>query len=229
MKKIRSKKTGTYVNRNLLLITFCIIIIIGLVTNLFYVNNLNRKILNGYKDRIKELEMTIEILNNQADTNVNIVKTSKSKKQRVKIIKANIQSYITHTNPKISLNTAEKIADSIVTNSKKYNVPPELVVGIIEVESTFNPKATGPKTPYGRARGLMQVMPMWAKEFKLKSKYQLHEIDTSIKTGIKVFKIHLEEADGDISKGLYYYVNRSERYINKVYAAAGRFTVYTNN
>ena len=114
------------------------------------------------------------------------------------------------------------IAEQVLAMSKKENISPELVVGIIQVESGFNPMAISKKN----ARGLMQVMPEWAPKFNLKKVSDLHDIDTNIQCGIKVLKIHIEEGKGSISKGLYYYVGKSDSYAAKVYEAMGKFVAF---
>jgi len=142
------------------------------------------------------------------------------------LLRRDIELYITHNYNKISKTVAKTIAFNIVKESNEQEMSPELVMGIMQVESVFNPMQVGPKTKYGNARGLMQVMPEWVKKFNLKSKYELHDIDTNIKSGIRVFNIHLKEANGNISKGLYLYVNKDKSYINKVYTAVGKFVSF---
>ena len=147
-------------------------------------------------------------------------------KDKNDLLKRDIQMYIDTTHPKVPVVVAKAIAHNVVDLSRKYKVSPELIVGIIKVESAFNPMIVGPKTKYGHARGLMQVMPEWSKKLGLKSKYEFHNIDVAIESGIKVFLIHLEEGKGDISTGLYYYVNKDKAYVGKVYAAMGKFVAF---
>ncbi len=142
------------------------------------------------------------------------------------LLKRDIEIYIKTTFPKVPKIVAKTTAYYIVDLSKDYNVSPELVLGIIKVESSFNPMAIGPKTKYGFARGLMQVMPAWCKKFNIPSKHDLHDIDVGIEVGIKVFLIHVKEGKGDISTGLYYYVNKDKAYVKNVYAAMGKFVAF---
>jgi len=191
-------------------------------------------------DNISTAADKIENLTNQiGDCNVKInIKSSELSKLKQQIagikdkddlLKRDIQMYIDTTHPKVSSVVGKAIAHNVVDLSRKHKISPELVVGIIKVESAFNPMAVGPKTKYGHARGLMQVMPEWAKKLKvegLKGQYDFHEIDIAIESGIQVFKIHLEEGKGDISTGLYYYVNKDRAYVGKVYAAMGKFVAF---
>lgn len=147
-------------------------------------------------------------------------------KDKDDLLKRDIEFYIRNTYTKVPRVVAKTIAENVVEQAKKENVSAELVVGIIEVESVFNPMAIGPKTKYGNARGLMQVMPEWAKKFNLENVHDLHDINTNITCGIKVFKIHLEEGKGKISEGLYFYVNKDRSYVDKVYRAMGKFVSF---
>ncbi len=142
------------------------------------------------------------------------------------LLKRDIELYVRNTYRKVPKVIARTIASIVVDLSKTEEVSPELIVGIIQVESQFNPMAIGPKTKYGNARGLMQVMPEWAKKFELDSLYDLHDVDINITCGIRVFKIHLKESKGNISKGLYLYVNKDKSYVDKVYNAMGRFVSF---
>ncbi|WP_321858457.1 lytic transglycosylase domain-containing protein [Burkholderia cenocepacia] len=56
---------------------------------------------------------------------------------------------------------ASSFADVITEASVAFNVPPELLRAVIDVESGYNPKAVSDKG----ARGLMQLMPETARRF----------------------------------------------------------------
>lgn len=137
-------------------------------------------------------------------------------------LKRHIEIYIKRRYSKTPQIIAKEISKKILSLANQYGIPPELLVGMIEVESMFNPFIQSSKG----ARGLMQVMPEWVPKLGLKDVNELHEIDKGIEAGIKVFLIHLEEADGNISGGLYKYVNGDSSYVEKVYSAVGRFVTY---
>jgi hypothetical protein len=214
------KKSGIIV---MVLAVAAIVLFVSIMQmNKTKVAELNQKLMD--KDiRITNLNKELEIKSEEVKALKEHVDSLKDKDD---LLKADIQSYIKTTHPKVPTVVAHEIAINVVDYGRKYNVSPELIVGIIKVESAFNPMAVGPKTKYGHARGLMQVMPEWAKKFELKNEYELHEIHIAIESGIKVFKIHLEEGKGDISTGLYYYVNHDKAYVGNVYAAMGKFVAY---
>jgi len=231
-KVVEKKKVNIWkVTSILLCIVFCASLIYFGLIHKNMKSTLNRQI-NEQKSLIEQLEKLIE--NEKGTLGLKTTELDKLKKQiagikdKDDLLKRDIEMYIDTTHPKVPNVVGKEIAKQIVTLSRKHKVSPELVLGIIKIESAFNPMAVGPKTKYGHARGLMQVMPEWAKKLGLKSKYDFHNIDVGIESGIKVFLIHLEEGKGDISTGLYYYVNKDKAYVGKVYAAMGKFVAFRN-
>jgi len=149
-----------------------------------------------------------------------IVEAEKNQAQAT--LKRDIIKYIREHYVKVSSVVAGAIAETVIELSEKYEVPVELVLGIIEEESWFTPRAESK----AGAIGLMQIMPEWVPKLKLKSKRDLYEIDINIDAGIRVLKIHIDEENGSIKEGLFKYVNKDKAYVNKVLAAAGRFTIF---
>ena len=189
-----------------------------------------------YSPKLKEMEDVHALqMVNQAQqvydlTAVNVdlaieviqLKQRLAEKSSDKTLAFDIAMYIHENYPTIPEVLYHEIAVQIATLSQIENVAPELVVGVIEVESSFNPMAISGKN----ARGLMQVMPMWAKYFNLNKVCDLHNVDVGISTGIKVLKVHIKEEDGNISKGLFKYVNKDRSYVDKVYTAMGKFVMF---
>ena len=138
------------------------------------------------------------------------------------LLKRDIFLYIDKKFQLIPKTISMDIAEQIVKYSKLENISPELVLGVIEVESSFNPMVISSK----KARGLMQLMPEWGKKFGIDKISDFHDIDTNIKYGIKVLKIHIKERKGSITKGLYYYVGKSDSYASKVYESMGKFVAF---
>lgn len=129
-------------------------------------------------------------------------------------IKEAIKEYIlTHYPNRCEIKSSE-IAHHIVEICDKYeDIDVDIVVAIMEAESQFNPAAINRRSG---ARGLMQVMPFWAKDFNLKSKNELMKIGTNIEAGIKIYQIFLEEQNGNVKKALYRYVGGSRKYSKDV-------------
>lgn len=173
--------------------------------------------------RVEELQAEIEVIasrNWALEDEIALIKAKEDLPRR------DLEAYILKKYRTIPEVVATEVASQVVELTKKQGVPFSLIVGLIEVESHFKPWAVSKKG----ARGLMQVMPFWVKNKKadlgLKSKFDLHDIGTNIEAGIKIFKIHLEEAKNDINQGLYLYVGKDKTYADKVFNAMGRFEIF---
>ncbi len=149
---------------------------------------------------------------------------AKAEVQNAKDTEAMICNYITTHYKRTPATVAKEISKHVMLASKEKQIAAPLILGIMQVESGFDPYAVSKVD----ARGLMQVMPEWVGKLKTKvsSKFDLHDISTGIGAGCDVFKIHLEENDGDVSKGLYYYVGKDSDYVLKVYTAVGKYLAY---
>ena len=89
---------------------------------------------------------------------------------------------ITDVNKKVTEELAGKISQYVYDASTEYNLDFEFVLGIMRVESRFNPKARS----YCGAIGLMQLMPKTAKYIAKKYDIQykdLYDIESNIKIG----------------------------------------------
>ena len=173
----------------------------------------------GGKDRtITRLNKKIEAI----ESNDNLLSIDEYEASNRKRLKEDISSYIKDRYSRTSTELALEISKNIMKYSKEYHVPAELLVGMIEVESMFNPMAVSSVD----ARGLMQVMPEWVPKFNLHDTSELHDIGIGIESGIKVFNIHLEEAKGNVTRALYLYVGKDSEYASQVYSKIGYFVTY---
>lgn len=57
-----------------------------------------------------------------------------------------------------NVNLSVEVQDCIIKECGKYNIPPEIVIAMIERESRFNPNSIGDN---GNSFGLMQIQPRW--------------------------------------------------------------------
>lgn len=83
----------------------------------------------------------------------------------------------------------------IESKSYKYGLDPALVKAVISVESDFNPRAISEKG----ARGLMQLMPMTARELGVANSF---DPDANIDGGVRYLKYLLDYFNWDIDKAL---------------------------
>ena len=100
--------------------------------------------------------------------------------------------------------------------ASELNLPPELVLSVIEVESAFDRYAI---SRVG-AQGLMQVMPFWKDEIG-RSNDNLTDTPTNLRYGCHILRFYLDREDQNLRHALAAYNGSSGslRYPNKVRAA----------
>jgi len=100
-------------------------------------------------------------------------------------------------NPEIGTQRAkqESIECSIDKAALKYDLPPELIRGVIKAESDFQVRAESS----AGARGLMQLMPATAEELGVKN---LFDIDQNIDGGTRYLRNMLDRFGNDLKKAL---------------------------
>ncbi len=79
----------------------------------------------------------------------------------------------------------------------RAGLDPELVLGLIEVESRFNKYAV---SRVG-ARGYMQVMPFWTKELGTEE-HNLFHLRTNLRYGCTILRYYLDIEKGDLYRAL---------------------------
>lgn len=97
--------------------------------------------------------------------------------------------------------------------ARRAELPPELVLAVIDVESNFDRWAISS----AGARGLMQVMPFWLKEIGRPNDNLFH-IRTNLRMGCTILKHYLDKERGNLIRALGRYNGSlgSFRYPNKV-------------
>jgi len=116
-------------------------------------------------------------------------------------------------------NEAATIARWVYVYSKKNRLSPELILGVIAVESQFDHFAV---SNVG-AVGLMQVMPFWKKELGTPAD-NLLSIETNVRYGCAIIR-HYVDRYKTLDRALAAYNGSlgSMRYPNKVYAKMRQF------
>jgi len=79
----------------------------------------------------------------------------------------------------------------------RVELPPELILALIEVESNFDPYAIS----VAGALGLMQVMPFWREEIG-RPDDNLIKIDTNLRYGCTILRFYLDKEKGDLRRAL---------------------------
>jgi soluble lytic murein transglycosylase-like protein len=101
----------------------------------------------------------------------------------------------------------------------RVDLPPELVLAVIEVESRFDPFAISS----AGALGLMQVMPFWLKEIG-RPEDNLFDIHTNLRMGCTILRYYMDKSKGNLTHALARYNGSlySHRYTSKVFRALDR-------
>jgi soluble lytic murein transglycosylase-like protein len=94
-------------------------------------------------------------------------------------------------------NTRLRLLRSIHREASRRELPPELVLAVIDIESRFDHYAI---SRVG-AQGLMQVMPFWLDEIGHPDD-NLMDIDTNLKMGCTILKYYLDMEKGNIRRAL---------------------------
>jgi soluble lytic murein transglycosylase-like protein len=135
-----------------------------------------------------------------------------------------MEQYIRARYTSVPKEVAHLIAKKTDVLCKEHDVSFKLVVGLMEVESRFNPFA---KSSSG-ALGLMQVMPnIWVDELGLSDDKELHDIRTGIESGIQILKHYLEKNNGNVTKALKNYNGtKGDEFHSMVNEHVGRFALF---
>lgn len=96
-------------------------------------------------------------------------------------------------------NDAERaqILEHVHCEAKRQNLPPALVMAVIDVESKFDRWAVSS----AGAVGLMQIMPFWPNKLGM-SNAELVRIPQNIRMGCTILKFYLDREKGDYTKAL---------------------------
>jgi soluble lytic murein transglycosylase-like protein len=81
--------------------------------------------------------------------------------------------------------------------ARRFNLPPGLVMAVIDVESRFDRWAVS----HAGAVGLMQIMPFWPRQLGMTND-QLVRIPQNIRMGCTILRFYLDREKGDYAKAL---------------------------
>jgi len=110
----------------------------------------------------------------------------------------------------------ERLLTAIQYEASRAGLDPQLVLGLIQVESGFNKYAISP----AGARGLMQVMPFWVRQIG-SGQDDLFELTVNLRYGCTILRHYLDMEHGSLFRALGRYngsLGRAE-YPNLVMAA----------
>ena len=99
----------------------------------------------------------------------------------------------THTD-----NLRTDLLNAVDYESRRAGLEPALVLGVIDVESRFNPRAA---SPVG-AIGLMQVMPFWTRAIGDGNPRSLYHLRINVRFGCTILRHYLDKENGDLVRAL---------------------------
>ncbi|MEO2217594.1 lytic transglycosylase domain-containing protein [Chromobacterium vaccinii] len=91
----------------------------------------------------------------------------------------------------------ERLLTAIQYESTRAGLDPQLVLGLIQVESGFNKYAISG----AGARGLMQVMPFWPRHIGT-PRHNLFDLSTNLRYGCTILRHYLDIERGDLYRAL---------------------------
>jgi hypothetical protein len=97
----------------------------------------------------------------------------------------------------VSETTARQVAWPLVQHSYRRGLDPAFVLSVVLIESGGKPRATS----FVGARGLMQVMPLWAGTWRNCGR-DLYDIEANLCNGTSILAWYLNRHPGDESKAL---------------------------
>ena len=106
-----------------------------------------------------------------------------------------------------------EILQNIHYEASRAELPPELVLAVIDIESNFDRFAIS----IAGARGLMQIMPFWLNEIGRPGDNLMH-IETNLRFGCTILKYYMDIENNDLKRALGRYNGSlgKRKYPNKV-------------
>jgi len=114
-----------------------------------------------------------------------------------------------------------ELLETVWYEATRSRLEPELVLGLIEVESDFRKFAVSS----AGALGLMQVMPFWMRELAQADPRRLFHLRTNVRFGCVILRHYLDREAGDLfmALGRYNGSRGQAAYPNAVMAAQARW------
>ena len=95
-------------------------------------------------------------------------------------------------------NLRNELLNAVDYESRRAGLEPALVLGVIDVESRFNPRAVSP----AGAMGLMQVMPFWTRAIGDGNPRSLHHLRINVRFGCTILRHYLDKENGNLTRAL---------------------------
>lgn len=139
--------------------------------------------------------------------------------------------YIESTTTNLMPDMIKDVAKALVDAAKNNKIPIDIVVGLCETSSCFNPTIF---TEYGQ-RGLFKIGPKNFGILGITEVSQLHGPDVSAGAGVKLFTVILEQEHGDILETLKKYnlrnnnrviIKQTGAFAAKVFYNSAKYSIF---
>lgn len=136
-----------------------------------------------------------------------------------------VEHIVAQTKGKVSAAQATKIVSAVYKYSMVYDIDPNIIFRIMQVESMYRVRA---KPANGNSTGLMQVIPRWHRD-KIKGR-DLFNIDVNVEVGTRIFKDCLTRTNGNTRAALWCYnaSSKKKQYAQKVLSVQENVLVADN-
>lgn len=157
--------------------------------------------------------LTLTVVPTYADALYNYSKTL--------ALESSTVQWVESQQPTLSSTDTSLIANHLLFNAASHDIPVDLLVGLITVESRFNAKA---KSPYG-AQGITQVVPRYHRA-KIKGR-NIFDPRVGIEVGTLILRECLDRFNDNRRQALYcysgYHGHHAIQYLHAVESQASRF------
>jgi soluble lytic murein transglycosylase-like protein len=128
-------------------------------------------------------------------------------------------SYVRFVNDRVPTSVAKEIISNVRRRSEEMKLPVELIIGLMEVESSFDPMTVSNR----KARGLLQILD--PPNHLIIDRTKIHDIDYNVEIGCRILSYYLAEKK-DYRKALVWYSGDADDFTEKVERAIGRLILF---
>jgi hypothetical protein len=128
-------------------------------------------------------------------------------------------SYVRYVNDRVPTSVAKEIVSNVRRQSLETKLPVELIIGLMETESSFDPMIVSCR----KARGLMQVLD--PPDHMTIDRKRVHDIDYNVEMGCRILSYYMTEKK-DYRKALVWYSGNADGFTDKVERAIGRLILF---
>lgn len=180
------------------IVTFAVIILVGMTGFVIHIIDFSQNY-DLTRDRLGSLQTKVDKL------------TYRLFEQEAQLTEYDLLKFksfsLTRKYPRFS-----SIVEAVYNKSREFGLNPSLILGIIQVESNFNPTAVSNRGAYG----LMQINKnVWDEELSIRDE-KIFDIDYNLDLGLTILKRYLRVSNGDLHQALHYY-NNGFKYNNTKY------------